>query len=191
MEKLSKEQEIVKILFKDFLTLYNSRNISKLIGISHAGAFKILKKLERKDMVLPKRIGNSVIYSLNARNPIVCKEVELSLIIEAENFKKWREEFREIENKANFVILFGSVLRNEKEARDVDLLIVAGKKNFKSIEKIIEARKKISNKKIHALIQIPEDFKKDVIQKNKAIIEILKTGIVLFGQDEIREVILK
>jgi len=191
MEKLSKEREIIKILFKDFLTPHNSRTISKLIGISHAGAFKILKKLEKREIVVPKRIGNAVIYSLNAKNPIVSKEVELALIIEAKNFERWSEDFKELGNKVNFLILFGSILRNEKEAKDIDLLIVAEKKNFKYIEKIIGARKRISNKRIHALIQTSDNFKSDVDKGNKTMIEILKKGIVLFGQEEIRKILLK
>ena len=189
MEKLSKEREIIKILFKDFLTLHNSRTISKLIGISHAGAFKILKKLEKRGIVAPKKIGNTTVYSLNAGNPIASKEVELALIMEAENFKRWSEDFKELENKVNFLILFGSILKNEKEAKDIDLLIVAEKKNFKDIEKIIGARKRISNKKIHPLIQTSDNFKSDVNKRNKTMIEILKKGIVLFGQEEIRKIL--
>ncbi len=191
MEKLSKEQEIIKLLFKDFLTDYNSRNISKLIDISHAGAFKILKKLENRSIVKSKRIGNSVIYSLNLDNPITNKEIELALLLEAHMFRRWIEEFKELDEKAKFVILFGSIIRNEKKADDIDILIVADKEKFKEIKEIIENRQKFLIKKFHPLIQDIEDFKHDITNKNKAIIETLRTGIVLFGQEELRKVMKK
>lgn len=188
MEQLTNEQEIIKLLFKDFLTDYNSRSISKIIGISHAGAFKILKKLEKRNIVKPKRIGNSVIYSMNLENPITNKEIEMALVIESQNFRRWVEEFKELENKVSFAILFGSIISNEKSARDIDLLVVINKRKYENIKKIIEKRQKILPKKIHSLIQTLEDFKNDVINRNKVIVEILKKGIVLYGQEELRKV---
>lgn len=187
MEKLTKEQEIIKLLFKDFSASYNSRNISKIIGISHAGAFKILKKMEKREIVKSKRIGKALIYSLNMKNPITCKGIEMALVIEAQNFRRWIEEFRELEDKIKFLILFGSIIRNEKAARDIDLLIVAYKEKFKDIEKIIKETQKYTNRKIHPLIQTLENFTKDVGKKNKVMLEILKIGIVLFGQEEFRK----
>lgn len=183
--EISKEQQIIKLIFKDFLTDYNSRNISKIIKMSHAGAFKILKKLEKQDIVKSKRIGNTLIYSLNTKNPITNKKIEITLISEAQNYKKWTEEFKELKNKVKFTILFGSIIKNEKSAKDIDLLIVADK--FKNIKQILEKRNKFLNKKIHPLFQTIKDFKYDLKNNNKTIINIIKTGIVLFGQEELRK----
>lgn len=187
MMKLTNEQEIMKLLFKDFLSYYNSRSMSKIIGISHAGAFKILKRLEEKEFVIGKRIGKAVVYSLNFRNPVLCKEIESILTIEAQNYRRWIEEFRKLENKIDFVILFGSIMRDEKSARDIDILVVADKENYSEVRKIINERNQISNRKIHLIFQSSEEFKKDVLDRNKAIIDIIKTGIVLFGQNKVRE----
>jgi len=188
MEQLTKEQEIIKLLFKDFLTYHNSRTISKVIGISHAGAFKILKKLEKRDIVRPKRIGKAIIYSLNLENPITNKGIEMALVIEAQNFRRWVEEFKELEDHVRFVILFGSITRNEKEASDIDILIVINKGKYENVNKIIEKKQSILPKRIHSLIQIPKDFKHDINKKNKAVVEILKTGIILYGQEELRRI---
>lgn len=186
--KLSKEQEIIKLLFKDFLTKYNSRNISKIVGISHAGAFKILKKLEKKEIAKAERIGKAVIYSLNLENPIACKEIEMVLVIEAQNYRRWIEEFKQLEGKVNFTILFGSVTRDEKTARDIDLLVVTNKNKFKETKKIIKERQKFSNKKIHFIFQTIEDFKHDVVSKNKVMTQIIKEGIILFGQEKLLKI---
>ncbi|MBS3088408.1 nucleotidyltransferase domain-containing protein [Candidatus Pacearchaeota archaeon] len=181
--KPSKEQEIIRRIFKDFQTSYNSRSISKLVGLSHVGAFKILKKIEKKGIASSKKIGNAVIYSLNLANPLARKEIELSLLIDAQNHKRWLEEFKDLENISDFVVLFGSVIRSESSAKDIDVLVVAERSNFSKIKEIIKKRNEVSNKKIHLILQEPEEFKKDLDSRNKAILEIIKTGIVLFGQD--------
>ncbi|MDP3027201.1 MAG: nucleotidyltransferase domain-containing protein [Nanoarchaeota archaeon] len=182
--KLSKKQEIIKLLFKDFLTKYNSRSISKKINISHAGSFKILKKLEKEDIVNHEKIGRALIYSLNLGNQIANKEIEMIFLLESQNFKRWVEEFKDLENKVKFLVLFGSITRNAEQANDIDLLIVADENNLEDIKKSIKKIQKYTSKKIHPLIQTIGNFKKDVNEKNKVMIEIIKTGIVLYGQEE-------
>jgi predicted nucleotidyltransferase len=184
MEKLTKEQEIIKLLFKDFSADFNSRSVSKVIKISHAGAFKILKKLEKRKIVIPKRIGQAVIYSLNLGNQIANKEIEMIFLLESQNFKRWIEEFKDLESKVKFLILFGSITRNTEQANDVDILIVAEKSKLDEIKKIIKKIQKYTSKKIHPLIQTIDNFKKDVNERNKVMIEIIKTGIVLYKQEE-------
>lgn len=185
MEQLTKEQEILKLLFKDFSRPYNSRSISKVVDMTPAGAFKILKGLEKRNIVEPQRIGKAIIYSLNLKNPLTRREVEMVLTMEAEKFRHWVAEFRFLEDKASFIILFGSTLKKEGEARDIDLLLVAEKIEKKEIDKFLETKKKILSKPLHLLFQTPEDFIHDIRTKNKASLEILRTGIVLFGQEKI------
>lgn len=185
MEKLTKEQEILKILFKEFKESYNSRSISKKIGMSHVGAFKILKKLEGRKIVLGKRIGKAVIYTLNLNNPMTFREIEMLLTLEAQKYGRWLEEFSGLKEETDFVILFGSVIRNEKEAKDIDILIVSKRNNILRTKKLIEEKNEIASKKLHALFQTKEDFFKDLKNKNKVMLEIIKTGIVLFGQENL------
>ncbi len=189
--ELSNEQKIISILFKEFLIPYNSRSVSKIIDISHAGAFKILIKLEKRGIVKHQKIGKAKIYSLNTNNPVANREIEMALTIEAQNYRIWLEEFKELKDKAIFTILFGSIIKNEESARDIDLLVIAEKKNFTEIKRIVNERNKILSKKIHLILQNPSEFNKDIKDKNKAMIEIIKTGVVLFGQDKIRQILEK
>ncbi len=186
---MNKEQEIIKVLFKDLQNRYNSRSISKIVGMSHVGAFKILKKLEKKEIVKPERMGKAIFYSLNLKNPVARKEVERVLTIEAQDYKRWLEEFKELEDKVEFAILFGSIIKNERVARDIDISIVARQDKFNDIKSVIKERNKFSYKKIHLILQKPEEFKMDIYNKNKVMLEIIKTGVVLFGQDKIRQLI--
>ena len=188
--KLTNEQNALKILFKDFLTAYNSRNLSKLIGISHAGTFKILKKLEKDEILKSKRIGNTVVYSINFENSISKRLIDTILTIEAHSYNRWLEEFKSLDNKVYFAVLFGSILNGAKTAIDIDLLVVGEEENYKEIKKIVEEKNKLSNKKVHLIFQTLEEFKKDLTGNNKVTIKIIKKGIPLFGQDKYRKTIV-
>ncbi|MDD4878628.1 MAG: hypothetical protein PHO02_06370 [Candidatus Nanoarchaeia archaeon] len=189
MKHLSKEQEAVLLLFKDISAQHNSRSIGKAIGISHAGAFKIMRKLSGLGIMNGRRIGNAVVYSFDFGNPAAGKMIELALAMESLNYKRWLEEFKEIKVISLFVILFGSILVNEKEANDIDLLVVAKSRNFKQIQDIIEMRNKVSSKKIHLLLQSMQDFQKDAKLRNKAMASIIKSGVVLYGYENYMEAV--
>ncbi len=184
--KLTKEQDIIKTLFKDLLTVYNSRSISKVVDMTHAGAFKILKRLEQRGIVISRPIGKAITYTLNFNNPVTCKEVEMALVLEAQQHTRWLSEFKKLENKVQCSVLFGSVLTDEKKAKDVDLLVVTDKENVDEVRAIIKERNEVAYKKVHLLLQLPQDFKKDIANKNRVMVEIIKTGVVLFGQENIR-----
>ena len=184
---LTKEQAIIKTLFKDFLAIYNSRSISKVVDMTHAGAFKILKRLEKRGIVISRPIGKAITYTLNFNNPVTRKEVEMVLVLEAQQHTRWLSEFKKLENNVQCVVLFGSILVDEKKAKDVDLLVVTDKENIEEVQAIIKERNEVAYKKIHLLLQLPQDFKNDIVSKNKVIVEIIKTGVVLFGQENIQK----
>jgi len=189
--ELSNEQKIILKLFREPLVKYNSRNICPQIGISHAGAFKILKKLAEREIVNPENVGKAVIYTLNKENPLAYREVEMALTIEAQGHRKWLEEFKSLENSSELIILFGSVLINEKNARDIDLLAVADGKSFRKIKEIINEKNKILNKKVHLILQGQKDFQMDLNKKKGVIWEAIKKGVVLFGQDKLSKRVLR
>lgn len=186
---MNPEQKILIRLLKD-KEEYNSRNISKLVGVSHVGAYKILKNLEKRKIVTSRQIGKAIIYSINKENSIALKEIELDLMLEAEEKQRWLEEFKALKSEAKFVILFGSAIRNEKEAKDIDLLVVAEKNNLKKIKNSLYEKNNLMIKKIHPIIQTENEFKQDLKNKNKVLLEIIKTGIILYGQNNFIEDII-
>ena len=96
---------------------------------------------------------------------------------------KWRYNFKEFENQVGFLILFGSILHSPKEANDIDILnLVSNEGNFVKIGKIITDIQVTQNKKIHAINLTEKELKRE-LKHNKAYIEALKKGVVLFGQE--------
>ncbi len=167
-----KESEIVLKLFKDFSKNYNANSISKEINISSRGALKILKHLEKKHLVTSKKLGKAVFYKLSLDDLYVRKIVELLLIEESRNkAQRWIEEFKEIFDYTEAVIIFGSIIKNPQHARDVDVLLVYERKNHEKISNFISAKNKVLFKKIHDIPQTLEDLKEN-LKKNPAIIDI-------------------
>ena len=52
-----KERGALLILFKDFTSYYNANSLSKKLSISRIGSRKILKKLEKEELLIFKEIG--------------------------------------------------------------------------------------------------------------------------------------
>src|SRR3989338_8977790 len=142
-----KERETLLILFKDFTNFYNANSISKTLKISHVGAQKIFKRLLKGNIVTSRTIGKSIIYKLHFNNSYVSPLIAFLLVDEADNFKRWKEEFKEFE-KPKILILFGSVLKN-KDYKDIDLLIVIENKNYSTIMNLIDKKNKILIKPVH------------------------------------------
>jgi len=184
MELTSKDKEIMLKLFKEVNSYYNPSSISKEIDISRIGSYKALKKLEKDNIVKSKRLGKASFYNLNLEDEYARKNIELLLIDEARKKQRWVDEFREIYNYAEIVILFGSIIKHEQNARDIDVLIVMEQKDNKKINELIEEKNKILLKKVHPIKQTREDLVKNIKNNNKVIISAIKEGIVLHGYDK-------
>ncbi|MEK6874035.1 MAG: nucleotidyltransferase domain-containing protein, partial [Nanoarchaeota archaeon] len=124
-------------------------------------------------------------------NSVAKREIEMALTLEAQNYAKWIEEFSALKDILEFVVLFGSIIKDEKSARDIDILIVADKREFNKINQNIKDKNRVLNKKIHLILQSKEDFRKDINNKNKVMVDIIKNGIILFGQEKLTKLLEK
>ena len=191
MVNLNKSEGRVMLkLFKDFSQDYNANSLSKKMEITPRGTLKILKKLKSKELLVSKQQGKAVFYKVNLNDKYVSKIVETLLIAEArENAKRWIDEFRGIYGDTEIVLLFGSIIRNPKKASDVDVLFVFKKGKYKKIAHFVSDKNRILFKGIHEIPQTVDDLKENLSRKNKAIIDAINTGYVLFGEDKLIKVV--
>ena len=185
---IKKSYEILKILLKDISNKHTVTSLSKDREISRVGSWKLLKELEKENLIILTPIGHektSVLeVSLNWNNPILEKTLALLLTEDTLKQSKWRYNFKELENHVNFLILFGSILHSPKEANDIDILsLVSNEENFVKIGKIITNIQITQNKKIHPINLTKKELKHELTDKNKAYLEAFKKGVVLFGQE--------
>lgn len=163
--------------------------LAEIIGMTHVGVWKALKKLEADNMLTLKRIGNKKNnpYTVNLKwdNPLVEKTLALVLEHEAAEQRRWIINFAALKEKVDFLILYGSMLISSKKANDIDLLSVVSKKgNVLDIERIIIDVQKTQIKPIHNIICAPAGLKEELKKTNIAFINAVKEGVVLFGQDK-------
>ncbi len=185
-----KEKEILLCLFKDLANYHNASSLAKEVKISRVGAYKALKRLSISGLLKSRKLGKSLFYSLRLEDDFVKKTLELLLMEEVrKKARRWLAEFEELSKETEILILFGSILRAETKAHDVDLLIVLKLENNKKVNKQLEKKNEISLKKIHPLKQTSEDLIKNIKKPDKVILSAIKTGIVLYGQEKLVELI--
>ncbi len=181
-----KEIEILLLLVKDISNNYNSNNITKKIKITSAGAFKAMKNLENKKLIVGKRLGKAIFYKVNLEDYYTFRVIETLLIDEArEKAPRWLEEFKELNEHSEIVLIYGSIIRNQKKAEDIDLLVIS--KDKKGIDKIIKERRIISTRPIHAIKRSYQELTEDLKNKNEVILNIINSCYVLHGCDKFLE----
>ena len=185
-----KENEVLLTLFKDFSKDYNANSISKQVGITPRGALKILKNLQKQQLLISKQFGKAVFYKLNLDDYYTFRTIETLLISEArEKASRWLSEFRELFKDIEIVIIFGSIVREPKKANDVDLLLVFKEDKMKSVKHFISEKNKILLKPIHPVIQSSNDIKGNLKKKDPVVLNVLRRGFVLSGYDKLIEVV--
>lgn len=183
------EREAILVLFKEYSSYYNANTLSKRLGISHAGAQKMLKRLLNENITVSKEVGKSIIYRPNLNDEYTEKLISFLLADEANNFKRWKDEFRELFKEGRIIMMYGSAVKNYKTANDIDIMIAIKKNEAKEVNKILAEKGQILPKKIHAIKLTEEDLIKNVKNKQKAIIDMVKNAIILYGHDKYVEVI--
>lgn len=189
IELTKKEQEALLRIYKDFTQFYNANSLSKELGITQVGAMKLLKRFEKGNILISKRIGKSIVYKINIQEEFVQKLIAFALINEARKYQRWREEFKPLYKKARIVLFYGSASRNYTQAKDIDIFIILNKEDAEEIDKELGKIQSILPKRLHALKATKEDLIKNIKESNKSMIEILKTAIVLYGYDRYTGVI--
>jgi predicted nucleotidyltransferase len=183
-----KEKEALLILFKDYTNLYNAHSLSKLLKISHVGTQKLLKRLKEENLVVSKTIGKAIIYKTNLDEDYNKSTITYLLADEANNYRRWQDEFKELSNNRRIVLLFGSSIRNAKDARDIDLMVVIEKQEYKEVKAAIAKRQQILPKPIHSIELTKEDLIKNLNTKKEEFVSIIKSAIILYGYAEYVEV---
>src|SRR3989338_941447 len=181
------EKEIVLRLFKDFTVEYNASSVAKILNKTRAGAFKALHSLEQDSIVKGRNMGRARFYRINLEDEYARKNVETLLMEEAKNYSRWKDELSQLFILADIIILFGSVLKNEEKAKDIDLLIVLNWKNNGKLSQFIKEKNQLLIKKLHPVKQTKNDLRKNIIKRDKVVVNSIKEGVILHGYEKIIE----
>ena len=181
--------KILKILLNEITIEQTITSLAKTTVMSRVGTWKVLKKLQSNEVIILSKVGtgktNTYTIRLNWDNLLIEKMLSLILTEDALKNQRWLNNFAELENKVDFLILYGSIITYPKEAKDIDILnIVSNRNKFLEVEETIKKIQKTQIKKIHALNITPNEFRQELEKPNKVFIDAVKKGIVLFGQEK-------
>jgi predicted nucleotidyltransferase len=183
----SNEMDFIVKILKSPETEYNANSIAKELGISSMGALKIARRLVKENILVYNKLGKAKFYKLNFNSGYVKQYLKFLLKREAEQahpyVKVWIDEIRKVKN-TEVAIMFGSILRKNKEARDIDVMLIANKKKFWKLNKEIEEINLVNVKKLHPMYQTEDDIRKNIRNRDKPLLNAIK-GIIAFGEDKV------
>lgn len=168
---------------------FNINKIAKLNKISVGSAFKVLKDLEKDNIIIKKEISNASHYKLDFDNQETIKLCELLLLAERRNLKGHAKIYADEVVKfrdAEMIIIFGSVLKG-KEFNDIDIFFLTNQ--TKKVTDFCLEISKFRTKPVVPLIMKKEDLIKAMRNKKEAILGMIKEGVVLKGESIFVEVI--
>jgi len=180
-------REVLLILCKDFSRMHSITYLAGEVNMSRVGMWKVIKNLKEEKLItlipLSKGKTSASVVRLNWDNILLKKALELYLLEESEQQKRWKFDFSELEKIAGFSILYGSILKSTEKANDIDIINVVKRKDFIKVQNTIDKEQNIQIKKIHTINFTLEEFRHELIKGNKAFIDALKKGVILFGQE--------
>ena len=183
----STKERVLLSLLKAPFEIHTATSLAKALNITRQGIWKTLNKLMENKLINLERVGDTktstATVKLNWTNPATEKTLSLLLTQESLKQQRWVVNFAEIESNVKFLILFGSILNNPKEANDIDLLAVVDKKNFKAIEEKISKVQQTQIKKIHLIDLTKAEFNYELKKPNMVHMAAVKKGTILYGHD--------
>jgi len=184
------EKNVLKMLLYAFGESYSINRIAKECDLAPNGALKILRKFEKESILKFRNIGNMKSYSLNFEDEKTKNILKLALIPELEGRLKYRAgDLKHLKELTDACIIFGSYADLKKEPNDIDLFFIIKDRKFNDYKKESVLVYKTMPIKAHDVLQTDKDVAKNLKKKDKVIIEILKTGIILWGYDMIINII--
>ena len=183
--------KIVEFLFRNIPNKFNVNQIARELEISVGSAYKILKSLEKKDVLFSQKIGNGIYYALNLDNKeaenitgLVLMESRSKSLAKNPHASIYAKDLKDAEKLSKAIILFGSIL-DTKDAKDVDILFIIDKGKLKAVEDFCMKLSDLRPKRVNPLLMTMADFKVNIKKQDKVIVDILKKGVILSGEDAV------
>ena len=159
------EFSVVNFLVRNFTEKLTIRSIAQRLSFSPAGVFNILKKLEKQGIVIGQKLGTGLFYSINFESRIAGHLAAIVLLHSDEKTDKIN-------------------LEQLKQAKSA----IFDKKSLLLVTDSITALD-IAMPNINVISMTEDDLTALFRKKDPEALQLLKKGIVLFGEDRIVEII--
>lgn len=184
---------VLKFLWKSRLE-WGGREIARQVGLSAPACHDALKKLDARQLVIFRRIGNVHIYKINEDSYLVkhffAKIFEAEKSIPGEVVRLIRTSLLHAA-KADIlsIVLFGSMARGKARLdSDMDLLVVVStKEGLKTLEPGLERLRQALSRRFGTAMspyaQALSDIRHKYARGLPVIKEMLKDGQCLYGKE--------
>ncbi len=158
------EFSVINFLVRNFAEKLTIRNIAQRLNFSPAGVFNILKKLEKQNIVVGQKLGTGLFYSINFENKIAEHLAAIVLLYSEEKVELDIEQLKQakaaIFDKKTLLLITDSITVLDISIPNVDVIT-------KTEDEVIALLRK----------------------KDPQVLQLLRKGIVLFGEDKVVEII--
>lgn len=185
------EARAVDFLIRHARERTSINGIARQLRLSPNGAYRLLKRLEAAQVIVPERIGNAVYFRMDLESELGRAFAEAALLQHDLNSyaRAQAESLLRLKGQVSCCILFGSVLGKGNEAHDIDVLLVLRKRDYRKAQALLDELGMSRPKKIHPLFQTPGDFIRNIRKNDEIVLDILKNGAVLWGAGVVVEAI--
>jgi len=159
------EFSVISFLVRNFTERLTIRNIAQKLGFSAAGVFNILKKLEKEEIVTGERLGTGLFYSINFDNKVAEHLSSIVLLMSEQEMQKL--------NMDTFKGSKAAVFDNKT------LLLVTD--NVSVFDVLIP--------NVNVIMKTEDEMIALLRKKDSEMLQMLRKGIVLFGESKIVEII--
>lgn len=127
---------VLSYLSKSILKDNISLNIAKELSLAVGSVHRILKEFEASGLVKARRVGKSILYSIDKENPLI-KSFRIF-----DNLIDIRELVEQLKPYSRKIILFGSCARGEDNSEsDIDLFVLADESEKDTVMRMVSEYK--------------------------------------------------
>lgn len=168
-------QKILSFLIQNPEKEYFDREISRLTGVSRAGANFALRDLAKEGLISREKRGRMYFYKVSSNNILITHLKILQNIVFLDHLV---EKLKKVSLK---IILYGSASKGENAAdSDIDIFIMT--RNPDEVEEVIFKDK--LREKIEYVANTPNDFI-SLKKKNPVFYKEIEKGIILWEEKQI------
>ena len=193
---------ILKTMSRNLSKWYYTRELAKISKVSLGTVSSEFSKLAKEGLVEQKAEGQEKYYKLslaNERTRKICElfEVDRREMLYKENrrlawvLEDFTKRVSDFAPEIQSIILFGSVARGQATPRsDIDILVLVPNSEEEQFKKLMNSVDKLAGEvsgrhpaKLTPVVMMIKDFEESIKNEKRFAADILKDGIVLFGQE--------
>jgi len=193
---------ILRAMYSNFEKWYYTRELAKLAKVSSWSVSRRFSRLVKEGMVEQRSEGREKFYRLNLLSAKTRKMCELFETERRENFFKKNRRLawilEDFTKKASdfipeiqSIVLFGSAARGQATPRsDIDVLVLLPNYEEDRFKKLMNSVDQLASEvsgrhpaKLVPVVMMTKDFEQGLRDKKRFAIDVLKDGIVLFGEE--------